>query len=167
MTLALVDRTGTPTSHQRVWWSVRSAGRAAAAAAVAVLAVAGCSDSTSPLPPVAGSYAASAWFTVDPDGTSEDLLAEGANISIQLAGDGSLDGAIDMPSDGGEIVHTVLSGTWSRSGSSIGIITDPSSVLTSVPSFTFNASSGSLLAETRLTNGTLLVLAFQTAFGVG
>jgi len=87
------------------------------------VALGGCGDDDNFSPTmetVAGSYSAAA-FTVTTAAGTVDLLAQGSQVTLSLATDGTTTGQLFVPGggeDGGD-VDADLTGTWTLSGSTV------------------------------------------------
>ena len=92
-------------------------------ALVLAVALGGCGDDDTFSPTmetVAGSYSA-ATFTVTTAAGTVDLLAQGSQVTLNLATDGTTTGQLFVPGgdeDGGDL-DADLAGTWTLSGSTV------------------------------------------------
>ena len=86
------------------------------------LLIAGCDDDPSGLSrsQVAGSYSATS-FEVTVDGETQDVVAEGGSLEINLLPDGRTNGTLEIPGgeeDGSDMVRG-LQGGWHLDGSTV------------------------------------------------
>lgn len=116
---------------------------------VAALALAGCSDSTSPANNPAGTYRINLptegsplgvlTFTTTVDGVTTDQSLEGADILLVLAPDGTTSGELYIPNvpdeESGEPVdfEADLTGTWSVDGNVLTLSHDADTFLRDMP----------------------------------
>ena len=108
----------------------------------------GCSDDDSFSPTldnVAGSYSA-ATFTVASGAGTLDLLALGAEVTVDLAADGTTTGQLFVPGAGedGEDVEADLTGTWTLDSSTVTFSQDADTFIRDVE---FIASEDRLTGE--------------------
>jgi hypothetical protein len=108
----------------------------------------GCSDDDSFSPTldnVAGSYSA-ATFTVTSAAGTLDLLALGAEVTVDLAVDGTTTGQLFVPGAGedGEDVEADLTGTWTLDSSTVTFSQDADTFIRDVE---FTASEDRLTGE--------------------
>lgn len=103
-----------------MWSLSRRTLTGAATAALLVVGVGACDDDDPPIGPdpieeseVVGSYEATL-LEVTVDGTTTDQLAEGAELTIDLAADGTTTGQLFIPEgeEEGEDLDVALDGTW-------------------------------------------------------
>jgi hypothetical protein len=119
-----------------------------------VLAACGDDDSFSPTEEtVAGSYTATT-FTLSSVVGEINLLAGGATITLDLAGDGTTTGRLFVPDAGvgGSDLEEDLAGTWSLTDSTV---TFDQSAATFIPEIDFIASENRLTGEGSFSGGTL------------
>jgi hypothetical protein len=87
--------------------------------ALVACGLAGCSDSTAPSNPLAGTYSATV-FRVTPAGESEiDVLAAGGTLTITIAANNSTTGSLDIPASVGGGISASMAGTATLSGSTV------------------------------------------------
>jgi len=123
--------------------------RSHAATLAFALAVAACggSDSFSPTPDtVAGSYTATAFTVTSSGGSSTNLLALGATVSVTLLPDGTTMGRLFVPggAESGGDLDADLAGTWSLAGSTVTFSQTADTFLRDVA---FTAGPGRLTGE--------------------
>jgi hypothetical protein len=119
------------------------------------LLLAGCSDSVS-VETVAGSYLATT-FTVSEGGAVEDLLSEGAILSITLAEGGATSGRLMVlgADEDGEDFDVNLTGTWSLDDSEVNFDIDADTFLDDM---TFSFRDGRLTGERTFGSETVRVV---------
>jgi len=122
--------------------NLRHARRAAYSFALIAFVVAGCEDSNDPDPAV-GSYVATSFVTTE-NGQSFNHVANGSTVTLTLAPGGTTTGALHIEAAGGDPdLDANLSGTWSRSGSTVDLAHSADTFLRDMPlTFSGNTLTG-------------------------
>ena len=135
------------------------------ASALALAAMlAGCSDDDDVFSPtvenVSGTYSAET-FTVTTGAGTVDLLAQGAEVTVELAADGTTTGHLLVPDggeDGGDL-EADLSGTWTLTDSTVTFSQDADTFIRDVE---FTASENRLTGEGAFGGATIRLVLGRT-----
>lgn len=105
---------------------------------------------------LSGSYEAST-FTLTQSGSTDDLLAQGASITLTLDADGSTSGRLFVPdgNEDGSDFDADLTGTWTRTGSQVSF-DHPAD--TFIRDMSFAVDGSRLTGEATFSSGTFRVV---------
>lgn len=105
---------------------------------------------------LSGSYEAST-FTLTQDGSTDDLLAQGASITMTLTANGSTSGSMFVPegNEDGSDFEADLAGTWTLNGSQVSFDHPADTFLRDM---SFTVDGGRLAGEATFDSATLRVV---------